>query len=196
MRGLIEFVENKTYYHGTAAKFSQFDQKKSRVPNDYYGGGVAYFTSDKSVAITYAKSAARNTKERVGRIYTCNLKAEKTFDVDHVFTGEELKNILPKDIYGFIRKSGMISASDDIYSAVAKLDTGNVKLTGDQVFRGISLGMVETARAREFLKSKGYDSLRYNGGANMSMKRHDVLIMYYANDIKIVKRQKFTLEPV
>jgi hypothetical protein len=31
-----------TVYHGSGAKFDQFDQKKSRIPNDFYGGGVAY----------------------------------------------------------------------------------------------------------------------------------------------------------
>ena len=43
-------------YHGTNQLFDKFEQSKSRVLNDYYGGGVAYFTDTLKVAHTYAKS--------------------------------------------------------------------------------------------------------------------------------------------
>lgn len=43
-------------YHGSGYSFDDFDQKKARVADDFYGGGLAYLTSDTKVAITYAKS--------------------------------------------------------------------------------------------------------------------------------------------
>lgn len=191
---LKEFIESQLFYHGTASVFSRFEQSKSRVPNDYYGGGVAYFTSDKKVAITYAKSAARQTPERVGRVYTCKLKIKNTFDVDSKFSGKELLNLLPKDLESFARGANLLSLNTPIYSIIGKLKTGNIELSGDQIFRGLSQGMVQTKKAREYLKSKGFDSLRYNGGINMNAKEHDVYIVYDSNDIEILKRQKLELK--
>lgn len=70
-----------------------------------------------------------------------------------------------------------------------------MKLTGDEVFKGLSKGMNTTAKAREHLISKGYDGLRYNGGVNMGMaKKHNVYLVYDANDIKIIKRQKVAVK--
>lgn len=184
-----------TVYHGTAGKFDEFSQDKARVFNDFFGGGVAYFTSDLNVAITYAKAARKRSREGIGRIYTCSVTFEKTFDVDSKFTGKDLLDILPegrKEREEFARGAGILGGAnrDDMYTTLVRLDQGKLSLTGKQVFDGLSRGMVNTAKTRDYLKKKGYDSLRYNGGENMGMKRHDVYIAYYAKDIQIEKRQR------
>ena len=81
-----------------------------------------------------------------------------------------------------------MKAGVDKYSVMAKLKSGNLELTGEEVFKGLSRGMVNTAKARQKLISLGYDGLRYNGGVNMNMAtKHDVYLAYNANDIRIKK---------
>jgi hypothetical protein len=68
------------------------------------------------------------------------------------------------------------------------LKSGDLSLTGDEVFKGLSRGMVNTAKARQKLIDLGYDGLRYNGGKNMQMAtEHDVYLAYDAGDIQIKK---------
>jgi hypothetical protein len=178
-----------TVYHGSGYRFDKFEQSKARVVNDFYGGGTAYFTDDVGVAVTYAKSMAKKSKEDPV-VYTVEIKINKLFDVDHEFTEKELVNILPADIEDFARGAGLLGLRTDKYAVIANLKAGKVKLTGDQVFKGLSKGMNTTAKAREHLISKGYDGLRYNGGVNMGMaKKHSVYLVYDANSIKIIKRQ-------
>lgn len=186
-------VESKgftgTVYHGSGSRFSKFEQSKARIANDFYGGGVAYFTDDLGVGITYAKSMAKKTKEDP-IVYTVKLKLNKIFDVDAVFTGKELIDILPSDIEDFARGAGLLGLNSDKYKVLADLKSGKVKLTGDQVFKGLSKGMNTTAKARQHLINNGYDGLRYNGGVNMGMaKKHNVYLAYDAKDIEIIKRQ-------
>ena len=186
-------AENKSFsgtvYHGSGYRFNKFEQSKARVVNDFYGGGAAYFTDDVGVAITYAKSMAKKSKEDP-IVYTVEIRLSKMFDVDHVFTGKELVDILPSDLEDFARGAGLLGLNSDKYTVLANLKSGKAKLTGDEVFKGLSKGMNTTAKAREHLISKGYDGLRYNGGVNMNMaKKHNVYLVYDADDAKIIKRQ-------
>jgi hypothetical protein len=178
-----------TVYHGSGSRFSEFKQSKARIPNDFYGGGVAYFTSNFDVGITYAKSMAKKSGGDP-IVYTVDIRIRKLFDVDDFFTGKDLVSILPDDIDGFARGAGMMGLKADQYKVIGDLKFGKMKLTGDQVFKGLSKGMNTTAKAREHLISKGYDGLRYNGGLNMGMAtKHDVYLIYKAKNAKILKRQ-------
>jgi len=181
---------NGKLYHGSNAIFKQFDQRKSRVVNDYYGGGVSYFTDKLPVAVTYAKSMQKQYGgDQI--IYTVTLKLNNCFDVDDVFTGKDLIDILPNDVEEFARGAGLLSlSSGDKFITIGRLERGKLELTGDQVFRGISKGMNQTAKARDYLVSKGYDGLRYNGGEHMNAPRHNVYLAYDAKSIKIEKAQR------
>ena len=79
---------SKIVYHGSNAKFPKFDQNKSRIVNDFYGGGVAYFTDNLEVAKTYARAMFRS---RGGGeyVYKVELTLDKVFDVDHMFSKNE-----------------------------------------------------------------------------------------------------------
>lgn len=177
-------------YHGSGSRFDKFEQSKARIANDFYGGGVAYFTDDLSVAKTYAKSMAKKTKNDPF-IYTVKVQFRKLFDVDHVFTEKNLLDILPKDIENFARGAGLLGLDSDKYAVISNLKAGKFSLSGDQVFKGLSKGMNTTAKARDHLRSKGYDGLRYNGGVNMGMAtKHNVYLSYEAKNIKILKRQR------
>lgn len=179
-------------YHGSGSRFSKFEQSKARIANDFYGGGTAYFTDDLGVGITYAKSMAKTTKGDPV-VYTVKVKFKKLFDVDDVFTGKDLIDILPLEVEDFARGAGLLGMKSDKYQVIANLQMGKLKLTGDEVFKGLSKGMNTTAKAREYLISKGYDGLRYNGGVNMNMaKKHNVYLSYNANNIEIIKRQVVT----
>lgn len=174
-------------YHGTNQFFKQFEQSKARILNDYYGGGVAYFTDNSKVALTYAKSMAKS-KGGEKYVFEVDLSVSKIFDVDNEFTGKELKKFFTdKTVEDFARGAGLLKFGVDKYSVMSSLQLGNQKLTGEQVFKGLSSGMNKTAKAREKLIKLGYDALRYNGGVNMGAAiKHDVYITYDASNVKIV----------
>ena len=179
-------------YHGSNAIFSKFDQGKARIANDFYGAGVAYFTDNIEIAKTYAKAMNR-VKGGDLIIYEVELTLKKMFDVDHEFTGHELmKFYTKKTVEDFARGARLLPYGVDKYTVIAKLLSGNMILTGDDIFRGLSRGMVETAKARDFLIKLGYDGLRHNGGVT-SMNtaiRHNVYLAYKANEITITKRYR------
>jgi hypothetical protein len=185
---ISESAQTLNVYHGSNAVFKKFEQNKARILNDYYGGGVAYFTGNREVAGTYAGAMKRKYGGEK-YIYEVDLNLSKVFDVDHKFTGKELTQFFDdKDADDFARGAGLMKAGVDKYSVMAKLKSGNLELTGEEVFKGLSRGMVNTAKARQKLISLGYDGLRYNGGVNMNMAtKHDVYLAYNANDIRIKK---------
>lgn len=186
---LFEGSKTIVAYHGTNARFKEFDQRHARIVNDFYGGGIAYFTSDTGVAINYAKSMVRTKKFGEPYVYKCTLTLHKTFDVDHKFTGKELTQFFTKEtVEEFARGASLLKLNSDKYAVISKLLSGDMTLTGEEVFKGLSRGMVNTAKTRQKLIDLGYDSLRYNGGVNMDMAtKHDVYLVYKASDIKIDK---------
>lgn len=173
-------------YHGSNARFDKFDQKQSRIVNDFYGGGVAYFTDNMDVAKTYAKAMFRS---RGGGqfVYKVELTLKNVFDVDDTFTKSELTKFFnEKNIEDFARGAGLLKIGEDRYDVMTKLSMGNMTLTGDQIFKGLSRGMNHTALARQMLIKLGYDGLRHNGGVNMNMAiKHNVYLAYHAKDIFI-----------
>lgn len=173
-------------YHGTNKLFTKFDQSKARIVNDFYGGGTAYFTDDIGVAETYAKSMSKRGGDPI--IYTCEIDFRKVFDVDASFTGKELIDFLPASVESFARHAKLLKFGSDRFTVVNRLKKGEMTLSGDELFRGLSDGMIQTAKARNALISKGYDGLRYNGGVNMAAKKHNVYIAYDVNKIKILDR--------
>jgi hypothetical protein len=191
-RGNVQSISIKAY-HGSNSVFDKFDQGKARIVNDFYGGGVAYFSDSTKVAITYAQSMSRKSGKPV--VYEVDLKLKKVFDVDHTYTGKELIKFVEKDdAESFARGAGLMTARDDKYTVMGKLKSGDYELTGEQVFRGLSRGMNQTAKARQILIDLGYDGLRYNGGVNMGMAtKHSVYLAYDAKSITIKK--KYGLAP-
>lgn len=182
-------------YHGTNTRFSQFEQSKARIANDFYGGGVAYFTDTIDIAKTYAQFMFRKFGgERY--VYEVEMQFDKLFDVDQTYTGDELKRLVGTELDSFARGAGLLKLGDDRYAVQAALKEGKLVLTGDQVFRGLSNGMQNTARAREKLKKLGYDGLRHNGGVNMGGKKHNVYLAYDARSIKIKNRYIVTTTKV
>lgn len=176
-------------YHGSGKLFNKFDQKRARIKNDFYGGGVGYFTNNHDVAKTYAKSMSKETK--TPHVYYVKLKMKNVFDVDHKFSGDKLKHVLPDDHEAFARGAGLMKLGTDKYKALHDLKSGKTELTGHQVFKGLSKGMNDTAKARDHLIKKGYDGIRYNGGENMNMAtKHDVYMPYNVKSIKIHKVEK------
>lgn len=182
-------------YHGTNSRFSQFEQSKARIVNDFYGGGVAYFTDTMDIAKTYAGFMFRKFGgERY--VYEVELQLDKVFDVDETYTGDELKRLVGTEYDSFARGAGLLSLGAERYAVQSALKEGKLKLTGEQVFRGLSNGMQNTARAREVLKKCGYDGLRHNGGVNMGGRLHNVYLTYDARAIKIKNRYIVTATKV
>ena len=174
-------------FHGTNQLFDKFDHRKARIVNDFYGGGVAYFTDNKEVAWTYAKSMQKkNGGEQY--LYYCSIRLNKIFDVDKKFTGDDLIKMVKAhgNTEEFALGSKQLKFGMDKYIVINKLNEGRLILTGDIVFKGLSRGMVNTKKAREIITSLGYDGLRYNGGVNMGMAtKHNVYLVYNASSISI-----------
>ena len=176
-------------YHGTKSRFSRFEQSKARLFNDFYGGGVAYFTSELDVAKSYAKTMFNRYGGEGMFVYKTELRFNNIFDVDNKFTGKELVKLIGDNVDQFARGAKLLTFGEDPVKVKSKLRSGEITLSGDQVFRGLSNGMQNTAFARRILQSNGYDGLRYNGGQNMSMSRnHDVYLVYDAANINILSR--------
>lgn len=186
-------------YHGSGKLFNKFDQKQARIPNDHMGGGIAYFTDNHDVSKTYAKSMARSQNTNTPHVYHTTLTMKNVFDVDHPFTGDKLKHVLPEDHREhetFARGAGLLKlGGEDKHTVLDKLRNGKMTLSGSQVFKGLSRGGVDTAKARNHLISKGYDGIRYNGGENMDATRHNVYMPYNADAIKIRKITKIVKKP-
>lgn len=181
-------------YHG-GNKFRKFDSSKARSPNDYYGGGVAYFTTSKEISIGYAKAAlARSKGDDGGYVYTVELSFKNVFDVDDKIPQDKIKKILAgvKDHEKFARDAGLMRGiNTDRHVVMARLKSGKIEMTGEQVFKGLSGGQIKTTNAREVLKKAGYDGLRYNGGLiTQTSIKHDVYLAYFNNQIKITKTQR------
>ena len=125
-------------------------------------------------------------------VYTVKFTPKKVFDVDETFTGDELVKLLPAaDLAGFASGAGILKFGEDRALVQVRLKKGRYTLTGDEIFKGLSRGMVNTAKAREHLKKKGYTAIRYNGGVNMNMARkHDVYVAWDPKDIRIDKIQQ------
>ena len=178
-------------YHGSGRRFDKFNQSFGRVKNDFMGGGIGYFTNSHHVAKSYAKNGARFAKTDTPLVYHTKLKMHNVFDVDHHFHGDKLKHVLPDESKHeeFARGAGLLRAGTDKYDVLSKLKHGHLKLTGHQVFQGLSKGGTNSDDARDHLIKKGYDGLRYNGGQNMDQaEKHDVYIPYKADSITIHKR--------
>jgi hypothetical protein len=174
-------------FHGTNGRFGKFEQSKARIANDLYGGGVAYFTDTLDIAKSYASSMAR----RLGGekyIYEVELDIKRMFDVDTIYTGKILLDMIGNDFDTFARGAKLFRAGDDRLEVISKLKSGQMNLNGDQVFRGMSNGMVNTKAAREKLIRLGFDGLRYNGGVQMGGNRHSVYLAYKAEGIVIKDR--------
>lgn len=173
-----------TLYHGSNAKFDKFDQKKARIANDYFGGGVAYFTDDPAIAKQYALGMSKKTGAPT--VYEVEVSFKDVFDVDMVFQGKDLtkflKYIKAEDL---ARGAGLLPYGSNKYAVISSIESGEAQLTGEQIFKGLSRGMINTAAAREILIKLGYDGLRHNGGVNMGGKRHNVYLAYNADQITI-----------
>jgi hypothetical protein len=182
-------IKNLKVWHGSNATFDKFEQSKSRIVNDFFGGGVAYFTDNKEVAIQYAKGMSK--KSGSPTIYECQISLSNYFDVDTIFSGETLVKFV--NFVGaeqFARNAGLLKYGENAIRTIRKLKSGEIELNGEQVFKGMS-ATISTARARETLISFGYDGLRYNGGVNMQMqKKHDVYLPYDVSSIKMLGKQE------
>jgi hypothetical protein len=129
-------------------------------------------------------------------IYEVELDIKKMFDVDAKFTGDELVRMIGTDVETFARGAKLLRAGDNRIEVISKLKSGQIVLNGDQVFRGMSNGMVSTKSAREKLIRLGYDGLRYNGGIQMGGNRHNVYLAYKAESIVIKDRYIVSDKPL
>ena len=188
-----------TAFHGSGKLFKKFEQKYARIPNDFMGGGIAYFTTDLGVAKTYARSMAKTAGTGTEYVYTVTLSMQNVFDVNKTFYGEELVALLPRtpdELERFARGAGILKYGVDRTKVLMDLKAGKISMSGERLFKGLSHGGVDTAIARSALIAHGYDALRYNGGANMDMAvKHDVYIPYNANGISIQKIAKIVRKP-
>ena len=174
-------------YHGTNARFDKFDRSKARIKNDLYGGGIAYFTDDITVAKSYARSMTK--KEGIPLVYEVELNLKKVFDVEHMFTGLEVANFTKGfDIEAFARGARLMSGSNRL-QILTELKSNKIPLTGEQIFKGLSNGMNQTAKARAIIERQGFDSLRHKGGEmGITPIKHNVYLAYDPGTIRIAQR--------
>lgn len=173
-------------FHGTNTIFKKFDASRARLQNDNYGGGVAYFTTNKNLAITYAKSMSRRGGEPI--IYTVKGDFRKTFDTEKLFNGKDvLKFIKEIKVEDFARGAKLMVYGADKYTIINNLKSGITGLSGKQIFDGLSNGNTNTLNARKILIKLGYDSIYYKTPDRIN----DVYITYRDDNVKIEKAERF-----
>jgi len=184
-----------TAYHGSNSRFNKFEVSKARVANDLYGGGIAYFTDTLDVAKSYAKNMyRRNGGEKV--VYEVKLFFNNVFDVDKIYTGNILVRMIGSNVEQFARSAGLLTFGTDRLAVLSKLRSGNIELTGEQIFKGMSNGGLRSSQARDTLIEMGFDGLRYNGGIVLGGRPHSVYLAYTDGKINILKRYIISDTPV
>lgn len=189
-------------YHGTAIKFDSFDGGKARVSNDYYGGGFAYFTSNKTVAVGYAKSAMIRLKSNTPYVIEVELNFKRLFDAtDNQIDVSQLKDIvdsLGNKLESFARGAGLLNFGTSIPLVLSDLKAYKAKMTGAQFFAGLSRAYGSMENARKFLQLRDYDGLKHTGGQvtrdKMGTPDHIVYIVYDPAVIESFKRFKVPKE--
>jgi len=190
---LIERNSNAlTVYHGTGSDFDMFSSEFARVANDYYGGGVAYFTDNVEVAHGYASDGQKRDGSTGTKILmTVEITPSKIFDVDAMIPGPDVTRLMGKTKpEEFLRAAGMLNINSDKFSLIGKIKNERLEMTGDQLFKALSMGQVKSSRARNALKAAGYDALRYNGGIQTQGVHHNVYIMYNASAIRVISKEQ------
>lgn len=173
-------------YHGSNVIFKSFDANRARLQNDNFGGGVAYLTTNKSLAVVYAKSMSRRGGEPI--IYTVQTTFRKTFDTETLFQGKDvLRFIKDVKLEDFAKGAKILVYGMDKYTVINNLKSGITGLTGKQIFDGLSNGNTQTLRARETLVKLGYDSIHYKTPDNVN----DVYITYKDTNVRIDKIERF-----
>lgn len=186
---------NITAFHGSNSRFNKFDQNKARVENDLYGGGVAYFTDTLDIAKSYARTMyRRNGGEKV--VYQVHIFFKNIFDVDKKYTGGMLVRMIGNNVEQFARSAGLLTFGTDRLSLLSKLRSGNIELTGQQVYKGMSNGGLKARETRERLIGLGFDGLRHNGGIILGGQPHNVYLAWNSNQITINKRFIISDAPV
>lgn len=198
---LIELFESKTnpvsveVWHGTNIKFDQFNKEMARAPNDLYGGGLGYFTDSLEVAKGYARTSvkrAKVSKEAQPYIYRVQLTLDNVFDVEKTYSGNFVASFLKSNSYSdaesFLRTAGMAKMGTDLPLKVSQLRNGQLEMLGDDLFKALSKGSVNSTNGRNTLIASGFDGLRYPGGIRSGTKGlHNVYIAYENDKIKILE---------
>lgn len=181
---LLDTTLKDTLFHGGIDFDGEFRQDMSRSPNDYFGGGVAYFTDNHEVALKYAKNAGKRSG-KLPVVYNVKLTIKNNFDVDKKYNSELFLDSI-KDLDKFIRNSSIGEYNDPIYVTKQKLKSG-IEITGKSIFKGLSNNHQNSGRAREILIDLGFDGLRYTGDED-SMNPYNVWLPYNSDQVSIVKK--------
>lgn len=173
-------------YHGSNSIFKEFDASRARLQNDNFGGGVAYLTTNKNLAVVYAKSMARREGEPI--IYTVDANFRKTFDTEKLFNGKDVMRFIRElKVDDFARGAKLLTYGSDKFTVINNLKSGITGLSGKQIFDGLSNGNVNTLKARQILIKLGYDSLYYK----TPDKINEVYITYKDSNVRISKIERF-----
>jgi hypothetical protein len=174
-----------TLYHGSNAVFEKFDRIKSRLQNDFYGGGVAYLVDTREIASQYAKNMSKGGRGSPV-LYTVNVRFRKLFDTSLFYEGRDVQQLLPHDVEGFARNTGLFTSGANRQTVLENLKAGNIGLMGIDIFRGLSRGMAYTETARDHLQRLGFDGLKYLGGTVAGTIKHGVYLAYDPSSLTIV----------
>lgn len=199
-----------TVYHGTAARFDEFGQENARVENDYFGGGLAYFTSSRRVAYGYARSAMLRTKSKIPYIIYVGVQFDKLFDARNTskWSGERVLAFIQEvglrsdQVEAFIRGAGLLDMSSlqgrSPHVVKSAFMSGKIELDGESIFMALSRVLGNMAQARKKLMSLGYDGLCHIGGEitkdKLNRGKHTVFISYDKKTIRSFDRKKIPLD--
>lgn len=169
---ITKIFENIIAYHGTDAKFDQFDTNKvGTSTGKEVGGHGLYFTNDYDIAKRYT-----TTK---GRVIKVELKSGRYLNFD-----ESIDDYLISDIENEGTYNGISPESIEQFKSDFSDESYRYDITNKQVYEWLSHVLGSSKNASKYLKTAGYVGIVFNDKTNPDVTNY---VMFDPKDVKIIK---------
>jgi len=211
-KSLVKNKENEplVVYHGSGAKFEEFDISKIADSNGRSEGAGFYFTDDDSIAKGYQRDTNSSREsgkfKESGSLYAVYLKIEKPITFDQKpFTRAQVTKIVKRVAkieseedgmhindgflanYGYIPDEGMVRVVNNAVDGIMN-DDNVLDQLGGLVGSGLTASQVNQA----VYETLGYDGYVANGFDNRGEGGGTIWIAMFPNQIKsIYNKGKF-----
>lgn len=178
-------------YHGSNIPDLDFtDPEQSVVPESHreYGDALAYFTDCQDSAIRYATSMTA-TEGGKACVYSAYINTGECFDLDAYYTTDRLVEIIDGiDLRLFGKGLGILNSYSDEYAMISSLRYGKLKLTGKEIFKGLSFALESPSAALYHIVDLGYDCVKFKC-SNIGMKPHTIYLVDDAEKIQLIDKK-------
>jgi hypothetical protein len=148
-------------FHGSTVEINSANQLDSRPIGSMDYGGVVYLTA----SFNLASRLARSKRATSGHVYvtSVNVPIERALDLDVQFPALELRKLIRDRHHAeeFARSARIVRYGNPEPDLIDKIADGEIEISGEQAFLGLSRAGSVTSSARTKLSRLGYDAVRY-----------------------------------